>query len=403
MRGTSDMTRTVTIIGAAALPVGKWQRPAEAAEQVLEHELLAGLVLDAVSDAGVERGDIGSLAFSQCRPYTAQKYFATFMAHYLRLPCSGMVSEILGNGMTAGLAFEQAANDILLGRSRVTLALGVNFETATAAAEHMMSSMRAVGDVDFQVPFGITPIAWYAMDAARYIYEFGSSREDLAWVAVKNRRHAALNPLAQFRKPITLADVLAQPMIVDPLGLFEVPPRSDGAVCLVLAEEDVARGLGRPYVRVRSRGFFHEGAHQISEVPNDMIALVSAQTAGRAAFEAAGVTPADIDFAEIYAPCTIVEVLVSEALGLVPRGAGAGAAASGETSLGGRIPICTSGGLQSRGHPAYVTPFYSFVEAMEQLRGRAGLRQVANAELALTSAELGNYNAALVHVLEAVR
>ena len=397
------MTRTVTIVGAAALPVGKWQSPPDADEQALEHEVLAGLVLDAVEDAGVERADIGSLAFAQCRPYTLQKYFATFMAHYLRLPCAGTVAEVLGNGMTAGLAFEQAANDILLGRSRVALALGVNFETATSAAEHMMSSMRAVGDVDFQVPFGITPIAWYAMDAARYIHDHGSSREELASVAVKNRRHAALNPIAQFRKPITLDDVLAQPMIVEPLGLYEVPPRSDGAVCLVLAEEDVARALGRPYVRVRSRGFFHEGAHQISEVPNDMTALVSAQTAGRAAFEAAGIAPGDIDLAELYAPCTIVEVLVSEALGLVPRGEGARRAAEGETSLGGRIPICTSGGLQSRGHPAYVTPFYSFIEVADQLRGRAGERQVAGAELALTSAELGNYNAALVHILEAVR
>jgi acetyl-CoA acetyltransferase len=241
------------------------------------------------------------------------------------------------------------------------------------------------------------------MDAVRYIHEFKSSREELASVAVKNRRHASLNPLAQFRKPITLEDVLAQQPIVEPLGLYEVPPRSDGAVCLVLAEEEVAQALGRPYVRVKGRGFFHEGAHQINEVPNDMIALVAAQTAGRAAFADAGVGPADIDLAEIYAPCTIIEVLVSEALGLAPRGGGARMAAHGETSLGGRIPICTSGGLQSRGHPAYVTPFYSFVEIMDQLRHRAGERQVVNARLALTSAELGNYNAALVHVLEAVQ
>jgi acetyl-CoA C-acetyltransferase len=96
-------------------------------------------------------------------------------------------------------------------------------------------------------------------------------------------------------------------------------------------------------------------------------------------------------------------VLASEALGLVPRGQRARLCAEGVTSLGGRIPICTSGGLQSRGHPAHVTPFYSYFEVKEQLTGRAGERQVANARLAVTSAELGNYNAALVHVLEAVR
>jgi acetyl-CoA acetyltransferase len=222
-------------------------------------------------------------------------------------------------------------------------------------------------------------------------------------VAVKNRAHAVLNPIAQFRKPITLDEVLAQKPIVEPLGLFEVPPRSDGAVCLVLASEDVAQQTGRPYALIRGRGFFHEGAHQINEIPNDMIALQAARIAGERAYAEAEIHPGDVDFAELYAPCTIVEVLVSEALDLVARGQGALAAAAGETRLGGRIPICTSGGLGSRGHPAYVTPFYSFHEAVEQLRGRCGERQVPDARLGLVSAELGNYNAALVHVMEAMR
>jgi len=397
------MSRPVAIIGAAALPVKKWQRPRGAETEVLEHECLAEVVIDAVAMAGVGKSEISTLAFANPRPYTQQKYFATFIANYLRLPCAGLVAEILGNGMTGALAFEAAANDIRLGRSRVALALGVNFETATPAVEHMMNSMRATGDVDFHAPFGFTPISWYAMDAARYIHEFKSSREQLASVAVKNRRHAALNPIAQLRTPISIADVLAQKPIVEPLGLFEVPPRGDGAACVVLADEDVARALGKPYVRVRGRGFFHEGAHQINEVPNDMIALVSARTAADAAYAEAGVTAADIDFAELYAPCTIIEVLASEALGLVRRGEGARLCAEGVTSIGGRIPICPSGGLQSRGHPAHVTPLYSLLEVFEQLTERAGARQVKNARLAATSAELGNYNAALVHVLEAAQ
>lgn len=397
------MTDAVCILGTAALPVGKWQTAPGVVPAVLEHEVLAKLVMESVADAGVDKSDIGSMIFSLARPYTQQKYFATFMANYLRLPCKGSVAEIMGNGMTAALAFQGAVDEIRLGKTKVALALGVNFETATSAAEHMMSSMRTTGDVDFHVPFGFTPISWYAMDAARYIHEFKSSREELATVAVKNRAHAMLNPIAQYRKPITLEDVLAQAPIVEPLGLFEVPGRADGAVCIVLASEDVARSTGRPYARLRGQNFFHEGAHQINEVPNDMIALVAAQTAGRRALEEAGITAADIDLAELYAPCTIVEVLASEALGLVPRGQGARLCAEGHTSLGGRIPICTSGGLQSRGHPAYVTPLYSFVEVADQLRGRAGDRQVANARLAMTSAELGNYNAAIVHILEAVQ
>lgn len=397
------MSRSVAILGTAAIPVGKWQPPPGAGTQVLEHEVLARLVLEAVADAGVDKSQVGAAVFALPRPYTSQKYFATFMADYLRLPCDGTVMEVLGNGMTGALAFEGACDAIRLGRADVALALGVNFETAVSAADHMMSSMRATGDVDFHVPFGFTPIAWYAMDAVRYMHEHGATREMLASVAVKNRAHAALNPLAQFRKPLTLADVLAQPPVVEPLGLFEVPARSDGAACLVLASEDVAKAAARPFVRVLGQGFHHEGAHQISEVPNDMIALGSAERAGRAAMAQAGIGPADIDLAELYAPCTIVEVLVSEALGLLPRGEGARRCAEGETSLGGRLPLCTSGGLLSRGHPAYVTPLYGFVELAEQLRDRAGPRQVPGVRLGLATAELGNYNAAMVHVLEGVR
>jgi acetyl-CoA acetyltransferase len=395
------MARKVALIGTAAIPVGRHQSAEDEPLQVLEAEILSRLAALALADAGVEKSDIGSMVFSLPRPYTRQKYFATFMANYLRVSCSGTVMEVLGNGMTGGFAFDMAANDILLGRAKVALALGINMESATASGEHMMSSMRATGDVDFHSSAGFTPIAWYAMDAMRYMHEFGATRAELASIAVKNRAHAEHNPLAQYRKPITLEQVLAQRPIVEPLGLYEVPPRGDGAACLVLADEDTARALGRPYALVSGRGFHHEGAHQISEVPNDMIAFESARRAAATAYAEAGVGAADLDFAEIYAPCTIVEALVTEAIGLVPRGQGAAAAAAGETRLGGRIPVCTSGGLLSRGHPAYVTPLYGYIEAAEQLRGRAGARQVPGARLGAVSCELGNYNAALVHVLEA--
>lgn len=395
------MAKTVNVIGSAGLKVGKYQTPNSDGVRVLEHEVMAQLVIDAMADAGVEKGDIGALIFSNPRPYTEQKYFATFMAHYLGLPCEGMVMEVLGNGMTGGIAFDQAANEILLGRAKVALALGVNFESAVSSAEHANSSMRHTGDIDFHTPFGFTPISWYAMDAVRYMHDYGVSREELASVSVKNRFHASLNPLAQYRTLITLEEVMSQRPIVEPFGLYEVPPRGDGAVCLVLASEDVAEGLKKPHARMRGRGFYHEGAHQISEVPNDMTAFTSVRVASQKAYSEAGIKAADLDFAEVYAPCTIVEVLVSEALGLVPRGEGAKASCAGETTLGGRIPICTSGGHLSRGHPALVTPLYILHEMSEQLRGRAGKRQVEGAELGVTTCELGNYNAALIHVFEA--
>jgi acetyl-CoA C-acetyltransferase len=305
--------------------------------------------------------------------------------------------------MTGALAFDQACNEILLGRTDVALALGINMETSVSAQDHAMSSMRSTGDVDFQATAGFIPISWYAMDAMRYMHEFSATREQLAAVAVKNRWHATLNPLAQYRKPITLQEVLAQRMIVEPLGLYDVPGRSDGAACLVLASEDVARSLNRPYAIVRGRGFFHDGSHQINEVPNDMIELLAARRAAAAAYKDAGVNAADMDVAEFYAPCTIVEVLVSEAVGYFERGKGAAAASEGQTRMDGPRPISTSGGLTSRGHPAYVTSLYNVIEIFDQLCGRAGGRQVRNARLGMTTGELGNYNAAMIHILEGVQ
>jgi acetyl-CoA acetyltransferase len=394
--------RRVAVIGGAATPVGKLQTPANAPLQALEHEILAPLVIGAMATAGLPKEEVGALVFAMCRPYTLQKYFATFMANYLRLPLQGTIMEVLGNGMTGGMAFDEAVAVVAAGRAEIALALGINMESQAATAEHAMTTMRATGDVDFHTIFGFTPISWYAMDAVRYMHETGATRAEIASVAVKDRRHAALNPIAQLRKPLSLEEVLTARPIVEPLGLYEVPPRGDGAVCLVVCAEDVARATGRSYALVRGRGFCHEGAHQINEAPNDMTAFAAAQDAAAAAYRAAGITPADLDLAELYAPCTIVQVLASEALGLAPRGRGAAHAAAGETALGGRLPICTSGGCLSRGHPPYVTGLLTIYELWEQLTHRAGERQVRDARLGAGSCELGNYNAALVHILEAV-
>lgn len=397
------MNRRVAIVGTSAIPVGRHQTKVDEPLQVLEQEIMTKLVIEAVRDAGVDKNDIGSMVMTLPRPYTMQKYFSTFLVSHLRLNCQGSVLEVMGNGMTASVCFDRACDEILLGRTDVALALGINMEAATSASEHAMSSMRTTGDVDFHASSGFIPISWYAMDAMRYMHEYGATREQFAAVAVKNRHHASLNPLAQFRKPITLEEVLAQRQIVEPLGLYDVPGRSDGAACLVLASEEVAKSLGRPYAIVRGRGFCHDGAHQINEVPNDMTELIAAKQAAATAYKQAGITAKDIDVAEFYAPCTVVEVLVSEAVGFFGRGEGAPAAAEGRTKLGGEIPISTSGGLTSRGHPAYVTSLYNYCEMADQLRGRAGERQVANAKMGMTTGELGNYNAALVHVLEAQR
>lgn len=393
------MTRRAAILGYAAVPVGSHQR-AQGDAAVLEHELATGVVLDAMAMAGLGREDLEGVVVAHPGDHTRQCYFHTFLTAHLGIRARSTVMQVLGNGMTGGHAFDQALQQVTSGQADCVLSVGVHFETGVPTARHLDYSIRLTGDVDFQTVFGAVPIAWYAMDAQRYLHEHRMPRATLASIAVKNRLHAQRNPLAQYRGPLSLDDVLNARPIVEPLGLYEVPGRADGAVALVIVSEDVARASGRPYVIVRGRGFEHEGLHQIADRPSDALDYGTLRIASRRALDDAGLALCDIGTFQVYAPCTIVEALGTEALGLFPRGQGAPAAAAGETRFDGRHPVNTCGGCLSRGHPPEVTPLYDVVESVMQVLGRAGDRQVARPAFAMTICELGKYNAALVHVLE---
>ena len=401
--GVADGSRDrVAILAAEATPVGRLAPRHGEPTHRLEHEVLAEVVARALEHAGIDNSAIGSAVFTLPPANTRQLGFATFMCARLGLRCTGQVAEVVEMGITGGLAFDQAAADVLLGRADYALALGVSFQSATPAAEAMDGSVRVVGDVDFQSPFGVTPISWYALDAARYLHDTGTTRADLAAVAVKNRIHAAENELAQFRKPLTTEEVLQARPIVEPLGLLDVPAIADGAICLVAdARISAPANSAMPYVTVRGRGFYHEGYHQIGDeaVRHDSISRRAPGDRPRC-WKLRASTLTDIDLAEIYAPCTITEVLVSEALGICERGTGGAAARDGDTAIGGRMPLNTSGGCLSRGHPPSLTALYGLLELRQQLLGEAGERQVVGARLGLHLCELGNYNAALAHVLE---
>lgn len=393
----------VAIIAAAAAPVGRYAKAYGARPAVSEQDLLCEVTIEALRNAGLSGEDIGSAVFTMVSPNTRQQGFATHVASRLGLRCNGQLSQVMEMGITGGLAFDQAAGDIQLGRSEFALALGAAYTTGSDPAAGMLMGLRVVGDADFQAPFGATPIAWYAMDAQRYLFETGNTREQIANVAVKSRQAAMKNKLAQFRDPLQLQQVLDARMIVAPLGLYEVPAMADGAICLVLASEEAARASGAPYVLVKGRGFHHDGRHQIGSKPHDITAFESLRSAGPAALADAGVKLSDIDFAELYSPCTITEVLASEALGFFEKGAGARAAADGTTAIDGALPINSSGGCLSRGHPPALAGLYGLLESREQLLGLAGERQISDAHLAMNSCEAGNYNAAIVHILEAAQ
>lgn len=399
---TAEPVRGVAVAGWSALRVGRYMPASGARGGVPEADRLFPVVRDAMAMAGIERDQVNAALFA-ATPGGAQLGMPAFMAARLGLRCRAMLAEVGVMGITGGVAFDMAADEIRLGRADYALALGLFYASNERVADAMERGSRVVGDVDFQSVYGITPIGWYGLDAQRYLHETGLQRSALAAIAVKSRRFAATNPLAQFRHPITVDDVLGADMVVDPLGRLDVPMQADGAICLVLAREDLVAARGRRYARLAGRGFAHDGHYQIGDRALDMTDFPAARLAVGDALHEAGRALDDIDLFELYAPCTITEAVVTESIGLFERGGGGcRAAIDGVSGPGGARPVNTSGGCLSRGHPPALTGLYGLVECVEQVTGAAGARQVGGARRALHSCEGGNYNLALAHVIEEV-
>lgn len=248
---------------------------------------------------------------------------------------------------------------------------------------------------------GFAPPAFFALAAKRYMHTTGLDPALLAQVAVKNRRHAALNPYAQYREPITVSEVLASPMVAEPLTRLSCCPTSDGGAAAVLVSREGAKRLGLTrLVRVLSSSLA-SGSYRDDDISH----LDLDHRAALAAYEMADVGPEDIDLAEVHDAFTITEIIHYEDLGFCPMWEGAAMVQAGETSLGGRLPVSTSGGLLSRGHPLGATGIAQAHEVVTQLRGEAGDRQVEDARVGLIHCVGGfigaDAAASAVHILAA--
>lgn len=225
---------------------------------------------------------------------------------------------------------------------------------------------------------GLVTPASFALRAQRHMHEFGTRPEQLAAIAVKNRAHAAHNPIAMFRQPVTQAEVLASPMIATPLTRLQCCPIADGAAALVLVGERLARRLGAT-VRVAA-SVLTTGTYGTAP---DLARWETDRRAAGLAYEQAGLGPADLNVVECHDAFTIAELLHYEGLGLCPPGAGGAYVESGAAALGGRTPVNPSGGLLSRGHPVGATGVAQVVEIAHHLQARADGRQVAGARVGL--------------------
>ena len=246
---------------------------------------------------------------------------------------------------------------------------------------------------------GLVTPASFALRATRHMEMYGTTKEQLAMVAVKNRRHGSLNPRAQFREPITVDDVLTAPMISDPLTRLSCCPNADGAAAVVLCASEVSsRYTSRP-VRIAS-SILVTGSY---ENPLDLVPWETDYRGCRKAYEQAGLAPEDLDAVECHDAFTIAEILHYEAMGLCPEGEGGRLVESGTTSLGGKVPVNPSGGLLSRGHPVGATGVAQIAEGVLQLRGQAGAHQVEGARVFMAHCMGGDKNAdaktCTVHIL----
>jgi acetyl-CoA acetyltransferase len=243
-----------------------------------------------------------------------------------------------------------------------------------------------VGHPQFEVPYGPTIPALYALVASRYMHAYGVTGEQLAHLAVTMRRHAALHPGAHMRAPITVADVLASRVIASPLRLLDCCLVSDGGAAVIVSAPEAAVDTAHAEVALLGSGQGHTHEH-LSQAPS--LTEFGCREASARAMGEAGVRPADMDVAEIYDSFTITLLVELESMGFFERGEAGAAAAGGALALGGRLPTNTHGGLLSFGQSGAAGGLTHVVEAVRQLRGGAGPRQVPGPRLAFVHGDGG--------------
>lgn len=275
------------------------------------------------------------------------------------------------------LSFWEAWRSIAYGQYDVALALGVE-----NLSRILSGGPLPLEEDDVEVALGMGMPALYAMRAQRYMEEYGVTREQLAKVVVKSRKHASLNPIAQYRKETTVEEVLNDPLIADPLTRSQCCPIGDAAAAAVLCSgELVAKLAKKTPIKVlgcAAQSGKYTGPDRLVCDPSENVARTASM-----AYEMAGLGPEDMDLAEIHDAFSVAEPLVMEALGFCEKGAGMRLIEEERTSLGGDIVVNPSGGLLSRGHPIGATGLLQTAEIVWHLRGEAGQRQVEGAKVGI--------------------
>jgi acetyl-CoA C-acetyltransferase len=351
----------------------------------------------AIADAGVDRIDSMIVGCMSSGLFVGQEHLSSLLADYLgRTPVpAARVESACSSG---GLALRQGFIEVASGMSDVVLVGGVEKMTDVTGCEATYA-LGTAADQEYEGYHGLTFPGLYAMMAVAHMHRYGTTREQLAMVAVKNHDNGSRNPLAQFPFKITVDGVLNSVLVADPLRILDCSPITDGAAAVVLCPADMARKMKKPVVRIVGSGQATDTIALSSR--KDLTWLESTRIAAQKALAMAGRKVDAIDLFEVHDCFTIAEIMVTEALGLVERGRGGKAVEEGLTARDGRFPVNPSGGLKAKGHPVGATGVAQAVEIVKQLRGDAGDRQVKGARRGLAQNMGGTGGSSVVHVFEA--
>lgn len=373
----------VSVLGVGMVPFGKYP-----SKTIVD--LAWPAVKMAIKDANVAAADIDAA-------YCGTVFSGMMAGQRIlsRVGLSGIpITNIENACSSSSSAFRQAV--IAISSNECDIALVVGVEKLTKFG----GGTLPLEEEDWEVSQGMVMPALYAMRAKRYMYDFGLTASQLAMVSVKNRKHGSLNEDAQMRKPVTLEEVLNSRPIADPFTLLQCCPTGDGAAAIVLCSSRVAKQYRSNPIEVvasdLTSGRYTNGFRDMT-IPEITV------RGAKEAYEEAGIGPEDINVAEVHDAFSIAEILYYEAFGFCDRGEGGKILESGETSLGGRLPVNPSGGLLAKGHPIGATGAAQIVEIVRQLRGECGSRQVEGAKVGLAHATGGgisgfDHGACSIHI-----
>jgi acetyl-CoA C-acetyltransferase len=378
----------VAIIGVGTTKFGEhWDK------SLRELAIEAGT--NAIIDAKVRGSEIDSIYLGNMSAgrFIGQEHVAALVSGELGLSIPAVRVE--GACASGGIALRQGILSILSGQDDIVLVGGAEKMT-DLMTDGATTALMGAASQEWEAYYGLTFPSLYAMIARRHMFEFGTTREQMAKVAVKNHHNGCMNPIAQFQNEITIKDVINSTMVADPLTLLDCSPITDGAAAVILCKAELAKKYTDTPVYIIGTG-------QASDTlalhdRRSLTTLDATVKAAQMAYKQAGITVKDVSLAEVHDCFTIAEIVATEDLGFCKKGDGGKLLDEGVTEIGGKIPVNTSGGLKAVGHPVGATGIKQAAEIVMQLKGEAGKRQVKDAKIGLTHNVGGSGATAVVHI-----